>query len=1115
MNCGFIIKLSGRKISFFYNKSEKDGLFPFEGNRRELPLAILKEKDKLSFGEAALKAYQTSSKDAFVNVFEDAKLSGTFSLNGEEHTYGELLLLAIEEHISAFMQQAYLLQGKTYEGLKPELPIGFLFNDCVTDADQEYVMQMFESHGYGNVEKIDFNTYLFSNFSTPHVLVVSGDGHDIALRLYDREQKKVMRQHLIPGVGVDPRVKAVAEMFFDNLTPAGASKEKALPKLKLEAENVLESNPADYEGHITIDGVSFEFFAMRWEVNNAAAVIANSAENFGIAEFLHDAGIDMDECSIMVSPSLVANTYFHKSLKGAYPDSYLIDDAMDKEVQKSIDRRMRECDFDMHQLSNAGSDIPIDIPTENQTDSSITILGNKMAKKDIKGEPHSSSLFFKITVPKDARYVEISRRISQASKESEQLITRVVPTFDVIEEDGEQKRVIVPTEFEDTDLEKITSYTYNFVAVYFNEFGHESHTRDLELNYRTVPDVVTHEKPITVVIANDDEKSATLKWTLPKRAKLRLFFDDNPYALREGSPIANELDIAGTELPIDNNKQQYIIRKDFQGERYILPVTVRNGSLVAGKVIVIDSNPQPLNVRSSYIAVTDAIRVEWIWNNLRSVQVVWQYKDDNPIIVEVQRSGEEVDGNVEVAQHPRKSNVDIEVRSFYINSEGTSVIGKPVKNAVTNIPLAKVVFQEILDEGKNKYSYYLSLIDNVRVPCDLRLLIKEGNTDYGTPDKRIDIKREQWVDGIAQKQFDYIRKNSSEDLNFRIVSADESYTERLDFISEEKTIEGISVPPPPPPHKLRNLFILMVFVASAFFVWKIWGGQHKVIDEPGWDGKDTVLFNSIKFEKPEVILTKGKSEIINLHAEPTTADEDIEWTSDNNCVEISRNGKTGASIRADKVGKARITAKTAQSNLEASIYVTVEDNIIETPPLPPPPEDVLFSSIKFDKTDLQLRQGETVVIGLYTVPVKADENIVWYSDNGCVEFLRKDKTGASILAQNVGKAKIKASTEKSHLVAYINVTVSPRVVPPPPPPPTPSTVLVNFKRPTRLVAHIYIDGEEVGTSPWSGTLDKGTDHKVEVKLERPGRKKLAVFKGTWTFRAPSKVTIPIDPAPFE
>ena len=1044
MNCGFIIRLSGNKISFLYNKADKNGLFPFDGNRPVLPLAILRKDTELVIGDSALKAHQTGSADAFVDILKDAKREGTFSLNGQNHPYGALLPLAVEKYIKDFMQQAYLLQGKTYDELKPELPIGFLFNDCVSDADQEYVMQAFANHGYHNISKIDFSTFLFNNFSTSHVLVVSGDGHDIALRIYDRESKSVMQQRLLPGAGVDPRVKAVAELFYNNLTPAGATREKAMPKLEMEAATVLESGTLlDREGVVNIDGMRFEFFAMRSEIKAASTNVSSQSGNIGVAEFLHEAGIDMDSCSMIVSPTLAANTYFRNELKTSFPEIKFVDESAEKEVLKAIEKAMREGGFDMHKFDDADSDIIDDTPVVKKTnEDGVTILGNKMAKKDIKGEPHATYIIFNITVPKDARYVEIHRRDFNAAKEDEQLIATVAPTYDDVEGENGEQRTIVATEYTDSGLKERTAYKYNFVAVYFDEFGQESHTADLELSYKTVPEVVGNEKPIQLLLTNDNEKNATLKWTTQKRAKLKVYYNMQPFSYKANDPIADESEIPGVELIID---QQYVVKKDFHGEYFYLPVTVRNGKMVAGDPVCVQSKPQPHNVKATYVAEEDVVRVEWDWDDLHNVQVVWQYPGDNRTPVDVQPTSDQ--GSVDIAKSPKQSQVIVEVRSVFTSAvDGTQVVSVPVKRTVT-VPVAGVELTEVKRNG-NKYTYTLSTQGSVRVPCDLRLLVKEGSEDFETPDKRIDIKREHWQQGNQSKQFDFTPKDKYADLNFRLVLVDDSYASRINFIAQSFTLQGperpANVPPTPKKakpepvaddgetgtftepvtpnngggkgssHTVRNLVVLLLLLVAGYF-----GYTQFASDKSGGDPElpKQVDYTSATVTNNTLSLYVGDTEMLTVTGEPQGASEPINWESKNTTIaSVSSDG----TVTAHKKGKAEIEGNTARSGLTLTATVTVKEK--DTTP-------ERYTSISASPTSLQLSVGQSSRISLNLTPQKAKESISW--ETGDRNVASVDQSG-NVYAKGVGKTIIIAATEKSNKQVTISVRVSGGTTTPPP-----------------------------------------------------------------------------------
>ena len=936
MNYGMIIKLSGSKISFLYNKADKNGLFPFDGNRPVLPLAILKENDELVIGDAALRARQTGSKDAYTEVLKDIKRQGTFTLKGKEHSYGDLLLLAVEKRLSDFMAQAYLLQGTTYEAVKSELALGFIFNDCVSAADKEAVKNLFVSHGYQNIADIDVNTYLFQQYGRPNILVISGDGQDLSFKLYDRETKEVKAQQILPGAGVDPRITAVAELFYNNLSMAGINKSKALPILEAEAAIVLEKNPSEYEGRVTIDGLSCEFFVTRREIEAAVAAIVGSAENLGIAEFVRNQNVDMSDCTLFIQRSLADNSYFCKTLKGSFPDANLVDEQREKQVMKDIDQLMRDNKFSMQALDAEGGDTAGATSPTVGSDKPGQL--DKLPKKNVKGTPYDTYIKFDILVPKDARYVELWRRDGGAPKGEEQLIERVLPTFD--EEENPEI-----TTFTDSGLKELTPYMYNFVAVYFDEFGNELRTKDLELQYRTVPRVATNEKPIEVIISNDDEQSATLKWNEQRGTKLKLYTDDDPYSLQSGDLITNEAEIHGTA--IDLADKQYIVRKDFHGERFFLPITVRNGIMTAGNPVCVQSNPRLRGFKTEYDKNADAVSISWEWGVLNDVLVVWQYPNDNRVPEKVNRNSN--DGHINVARTPQHSQVLVEAYPVFTSKvDGSEVKGVPMKRTV-DIPPVGIDLTGVRDDGHGKFTCHIGCTGATRVPCDLRLLVCEGEANFDNPNATIDIKKEQWQQGRIAKQFSFNRKRATNDLFFRIEAIDKDNAERLNFVRQEHTLEGIEEPVPtftdkrkPAPAKAPEepTFTNNTFSGNSNTTGGGGGGKGKtfaiiaaviIAAGLGWYfmNKDSepkeILYDSINVASTTESMKVDETKTIQLQAMPADATEGINWTtSDSTCVALTPNGKTAVTIVAKKQGDATITATTEKSGKDVKVAVKVE-----------------------------------------------------------------------------------------------------------------------------------------------------------------------------------------------
>ena len=484
----------------------------------------------------------------------------------------------------------------------------------------------------------------------------------------------------------------------------------------------------------------------------------------------------------------------------------------------------------------------------------------------------------------------------------------------------------------------------------------------------------------------------------------------------------------------------------------------------------------PTNVKAFYVADADSVRVEWDWEQLQIVQVVWRYKDDKPEIIKVNRADGK--GGVDVVKYPKKSVVNIEVSSVCAKPNGESVISKSIKKTV-NIPV-KVKLYDVTDDGKNKYTYSLITANEVPVVCDLRLLIKEGSKDFGSPDGSIDIKQEQWTSGKAQQQFNYLRKKPNEDLNFRLVAADDIYAECLVFITQDKRLESV-IPNPQNEDSANNSAILqsiskvinliidiilwikfdflpilrkiIIFLFLAVGVYFIWQYIHNKKAEAPLES----LYNEIRFAKVGDTLKINEAKIISLQVSPEIAEENIIWNSDSNYVRVLPNGKTGLNVQSIKKGQTTITAKTEKSNQTATFLITIME----------------------EKVAEKARISE---------PVKPNDS-------------PKSQQG------------LKPGTDTFESPT----TTVPTTVAPIPSPPTPvslSTITIEFTQSTNLIARIFVDGKEVGTGSWKGNLSKGS-HMVEMALQKSGKKKVKKINKTWSIEAPGTLSIKLDPKPFE
>jgi len=172
--------------------------------------------------------------------------------------------------------------------------------------------------------------------------------------------------------------------------------------------------------------------------------------------------------------------------------------------------------------------------------------------------------------------------------------------------------------------------------------------------------------------------------------------------------------------------------------------------------------------------------------------------------------------------------------------------------------------------------------------------------------------------------------------------------------------------------------------------------------------ENQVLASSVSFDKAAFSLKVGESYTLNATVSPgNTTNKALTWkSSDSTVVSVS-----GGKITAKKAGKATITATTSNGK-SASISVTVTEN------------QVLASSVSFDKTALSLKVGESYTLNATVSPGNTtNKALTWKSSDSTIASV----SGGKITAKKAGKATITATTSNGKS-ASISVTVTNAIV---------------------------------------------------------------------------------------
>ena len=172
---------------------------------------------------------------------------------------------------------------------------------------------------------------------------------------------------------------------------------------------------------------------------------------------------------------------------------------------------------------------------------------------------------------------------------------------------------------------------------------------------------------------------------------------------------------------------------------------------------------------------------------------------------------------------------------------------------------------------------------------------------------------------------------------------------------------------------------------------------------------------SISLNSSQITLEEGKTATLTATVSPNNAsDKTVTWTSNNTSVATVSNGV----VTAKAAGTATITAKTS-NNLTATCKITVTKKVINP------------TSITLDKTNLELKEGETAALTAAVLPDNStDKTITWSSSNTSIATV--SSTGL-VTAKEAGSAVISAKTV-NNLTASCTVNVTKEDVPNPEPP---------------------------------------------------------------------------------
>lgn len=609
---------------------------------------------------------------------------------------------------------------------KEENVIGTIFSASYTEAEKRSIMGKLSQHGYTHLKEYDLNCYLCEIYKAfPHALILSADGNDLYVSYYDTDKKEAIATGKINEAGKDPRVEKLAECIWKKLLEESPylSKKDDFNAVKLEAKAFLHSKKSELDGTIYLEGENHDFFIKRKdaEIDNLLDYGSSSVLSH-LSNFVNQNNIRKEETVLLLSDGLTGNQYFHDVFNGFTPEMGEIDEKRLYDILTMM----------MNDLAETG------IGDSDNID--------RMPLSFIREKRGENSIFFDIKFPKGASAIEVYR-------------------------DDEKIRTITDSQFTDSDLQTDHTYRYGFVAVYKNEYGDELRSE------KTTKDISTSKLQLPTPVSlniKQTEKEATITWKKPERGIVRIYHSPKPFELHRNDMIE---DVNAFDYPVLSSLEtNYIVQKNFCGERYFIPVTIVENVGIVGEQQGITSMITPKGVRIDSTDIAH-IKVIWLWDDVPMVRIKWAAEDGNEKWEDIANDGHSPEFELPLAAKAR--NFAVSVSALYKTSDGKTLESEPSNQKVALSPV-KVDFIEAKSEARlfsHKNEFSVTLKADGEPPCDLCVLLEEGAMPLNLTNfkSHCTIAHTDLADGTAKKfTFTYQRMQKKLPLYFRIIAADRS-----------------------------------------------------------------------------------------------------------------------------------------------------------------------------------------------------------------------------------------------------------------------------------------------------------------------------------------------------
>lgn len=331
------------------------------------------------------------------------------------------------------------------------------------------------------------------------------------------------------------------------------------------------------------------------------------------------------------------------------------------------------------------------------------------------------------------------------------------------------------TTFRDPGLSKGKTYDYSLTPVFSDSRGGAIKGEPIRLK------AMPQERPKAVNLSMTDGKNQVqLSWETPKIGQVMIYRSPRPFKVNRNDVItidtfkAERLNVAGNSC---------IIRKDFTGLHYFIPVTVSGNIGVVGNGVKVSSIAPLDDVRIN--KGQNGITIRWNWGASDQAQINWGFDGRKPQTTTISKTGPAGIYNISIPDGTGSANVSI--RSIAETHDGL-LEGPPSEKSFT-LKAMIINFDKVSRQKKfgllksNKYILTLSGPGG-DLPCDLKVLVQDGFPPADLINHPVSaiIPADALRSGKAEIAVEPQEKG--DDLYFRLTPADLSLSSQLTIVPE-------------------------------------------------------------------------------------------------------------------------------------------------------------------------------------------------------------------------------------------------------------------------------------------------------------------------------------------